>query len=67
MANRLTSNPIYIDQCNSADYTLAKKGVPFVVKKIRIVSAADGDIFRLEDEDGAYTLHMVQSGNADAV
>jgi hypothetical protein len=66
MANRLTSNPIYIDQFN-ADVTIASKGTPVIITKVVLLSAGDGDIFRLEDSAGNYILHMVQSGAADTV
>jgi len=64
MANRLNTNPIYIDIFN-ADVTIAKKGVPVTITKIVMLSAADGDIFRLEDEAGNRLVHMVNLGAAD--
>ena len=66
MANRLSANPIYFDQFD-ADVTLVDRDYPLIVKKIVLLSAADGDIFRLEDLDGNRLLHMVQTGNADTV
>jgi len=66
MANRLNTNPIYIDIFN-ADVTIAKKGVPVTITKIVMLSAADGDIFRLEDEAGNRLVHMVNTGAADTV
>ena len=66
MANRLKSNPIYFDDF-SADATLAEFGNPFIVKKIRMRSVADGDYFRLEDIDGNVLFQMVQTGANDIV
>jgi len=66
MANRLNTNPIYVDQFN-ADVTIAEKGVPLTITKIIVLSAADGDIFRLEDAAGNRIVHMVNTGNADTV
>ena len=66
MANRLNTNPIYIDIFN-ADVTIVKKGVPVTITKIVMLSAADGDIFRLEDEAGNRLVHMVNTGAADTV
>lgn len=51
MANRLTSNPIYFDQFGT-DVTLAKRGTPLTVTKIRWISVDDGDVFQLEDAAG---------------
>ena len=64
MANRLTSNPIYFDQFD-ADVTLAVDGSPLIIKKIRCLSVADGDIFRLEDIAGNRLVHMVNKGAND--
>lgn len=64
MANRLTTNPIYVDQFD-ADVTLAAKGTPLKIQKIVCVSAGDGDIFRLEDSAGNILVHMVNTGAAD--
>jgi len=64
MANRTAGKIIYIDQFN-ADVTLAEKGKDFIVRKIKCVAAADGDIFRLEDLDGNIIYHDVCLGNAD--
>ena len=66
MANRLKSNPIYFDDF-SADVTLAEFGNPFIVKKIRMKSVADGDYFQLEDVDGNILFKMVQTGANDIV
>ena len=66
MANRLSSNPVYFDQFN-ADVTLAERGVPFIVKKIRLLSAGNGDYFQLEDLAGNILFKMVQTGAADVV
>jgi len=66
MANRLTTNPIYFDQFN-ADVILAAEGLPFVVRKIRLLSVADGDYFQLEDSAGNILFKMVQTGAADVV
>ena len=64
MANRLTGNILYVDQFDS-DVTLANEGQNFIVRKIRCISAADGDIFRLEDVSGNRLLHMVNKGAND--
>lgn len=65
MANRLKSNPIYFDQFN-ANATLAAVGNSFIVKKIRMLSAADGDDFQLEDDAGNVLFHMSNNnGGAD--
>jgi len=66
MANRIGHKIDYVDAFD-ADTTLAAVGTNYIVKKIRMLSAADGDIFRLEDVAGNRLLHMVQSGNADVV
>lgn len=66
MANRLNSKIIYFDQFD-ADATLAVMNSSFIVKKIVMLSAADGDIFRLEDVDGNRLVHMVQTGANDIV
>ena len=64
MANRLSGRIIYFDQFD-ADATLASGTNAFIVKKIRALSIADGDIFRLEDGDGNRLLHMVNKGAND--
>lgn len=64
MANNLTDKVIYVDQFD-ADVTLANEGETFIVKKIRCLSAADGDIFRLEDVSGNRLIHMVNKGAND--
>src|SRR3990167_538450 len=64
MANKLTGKIIYVDQFD-ADVELAPEGEPFIIKKIRCLSAADGDIFRLEDISGNRLLHMVNNGAND--
>ena len=64
MANKLTGKIIYVDQFD-ADVELAPEGEPFIVKKIRVLSVADGDIFRLEDISGNRLLHMVNKGAND--
>jgi hypothetical protein len=61
MANRVQANPIYIDQFN-ADVELAANGIDFIVKKIVVLSAAAGDIFRLENEQGDYLVHITNNG-----
>ena len=66
MANRLSGRIIYFDQFD-ADATLASGTNAFIVKKIRMRSAADGDYFQLEDGDGNVLFKMVQTGNADIV
>ena len=66
MANRLKTNPIYIDQFN-ADVTLSTPGNPLVISKVVVLSATDGDIFRLEDTAGNRILHMVNLGAADTI
>lgn len=64
MANRLDQKIIYFDDF-SADANLAALGNDFIVKKVRCVSVADGDIFRIEDFNGNILLHMVNKGAAD--
>ena len=64
MSNRLTSNPIYFDQFNAVSI-LAEKGQHFIVKKIRIVAVADGDLFLLEDLAGKVLYRSVHLGAAD--
>ena len=64
MANRLTGKIIYVDQFD-ADVELAPEGDPFIIKKIRCLSVADGDIFRLEDIVGNRLVHMVNKGAND--
>lgn len=64
MANRTGTNPIYVDQCN-ADVTLAGRGVTFIVKKIRLLSATQWDLFFLHDLEGNSLFRMENSlGNA---
>ncbi len=64
MSDKLTSNPVYVDQFN-ADITLAEGSNPFIVKKIRLLSAAQWDLFFLEDFDGKILFRMENSvGNA---
>ena len=64
VANRTTTNPLYIGTM-AADVTFAGRSVPLTIKKIRCVSAGDGDIFQLEDADGNVIVHMVNTGVAD--
>ena len=64
MTNRLKSNPIYFDGFN-ADATLSETNL--CVKKIRVLSAGDGDIFKLEDNDGNVVFDIVNTGAADTV
>ena len=66
MANRLKGKIIYFDQFN-ADATLSTGSNPFMIKKIRLLSAGDGDIFQLEDNDGNVLFDIVQTGAADTV
>jgi len=61
MANRTSGNILYVDQFD-ADVTLAEEGKPFIIKKIVLVSAAAGDIFRLEDVSGDRLLHITNNG-----
>ena len=64
MANRLTSNPLYFDQFD-ADANLAGIGQSFIVKKIRLLSAAQWDLFFLENMEGELLFRMENSvGNA---
>ena len=52
MANNLNLNPIVLDTFD-ANVVLRTKGVgPLTVKRITLHSAASGDRFALEDEDG---------------
>lgn len=66
MANDLTGRIKYVDQFN-ADVALAEEGNDFIVKKIRVLSATDGDIFRLENISGFRLFHIVNTGAADVV
>lgn len=66
MANRTSGNIFYIDQFN-ADVALAAVDLPFIVRKIRMKSAVDGDVFQLEDIAGNILLPMVQTGAGDIV
>ena len=64
MANRASANPLYVDAFN-ADVVLAVPGQPFIVKKIRLLSAAQWDLFFLEDLEGNIIFRMENSaGNA---
>lgn len=66
MANDVTGRIKYIDQFD-ADVTLASEGQDFIIQKIRVLSAADGDIFRLENISGVRLFHIVNTGAADTV
>ena len=57
MANRLKTNPIYFDTFGT-DTILAKRGQPFIVKKIRMLSVADGDDFVMKDLDGNIIYYL---------
>ena len=59
MANRLNSNPIYYDQFD-ADATLAAKGTPITISKIIVLSAANDDLFQLEDGNGNVIVYGKQ-------
>ena len=61
MANNIAGKIKYVDQFN-ADVTLAAEGTPFIIKKIILVSATAGDIFRLEDVSGNRLFHMTNNG-----
>jgi hypothetical protein len=66
MANRLDTNPIYVDIFDAGDIVIAEKGVPVILRKIIMLSATDGDNFLLEDNDGNQIIHMSNNvGNAD--
>ena len=66
MANRLDQKIIYFDIFN-ADANLANQGNDFIVKKIIVLSATDGDTFELEDFDGNVLLSITNSrGAADS-
>jgi hypothetical protein len=62
MANRTVTNPIFIDTWTS-DIVLANKDTPMTIRKIRLFSAAAGDIFALENAVGDQTLRLVQETN----
>ena len=64
MANSTVRNPIYIDTFN-ADFTISTS--PITVKKIRMKTAADGDIFVLEDKHGNHVVWLVTEANGDPV
>lgn len=66
MANDINSNPIVLDTWGS-DITIKSKGDPLCIKKIRLLSAADGDIFCFERQDGTQIFNMVQTGAGDVV
>lgn len=61
MANRTGHKVDYVDAFD-ADATLAAVGQNYIVKKIILLSAAAGDIFRLEDQAGNRILHMTNNG-----
>ena len=64
MANRLNTNPLYFDQWD-ANATLAKAGESFIVKKIRLLTATQWDVFVLEDIEGNVLFKMNNDiGNA---
>jgi len=64
MANRTGQNIDYIDQFN-ADVTLVSPSVPYIIKKIRLLSATQWDLFMLEDLNGNVVFRMENStGNA---
>ena len=64
MANVLTSNPMLIDTW-SADFEISS--TPIRVKKIRLLSAADGDVLVLENKLGEKVVYLVQEGASDVV
>lgn len=64
MSNSISRNPIFLDQMES-DATIST--VPIKVYKIRIKTAADGDIFVLEDGKGNHVVWMQTLGNGDPV
>ncbi len=67
MANRLKGKIIYFDQFGT-DTELAAVGEHFIVRKIRMLSAAAGDDFKLVDKDGDIIFHMSNTeSNADVV
>lgn len=67
VANRTKEKIVYIGTF-AADVTLCDPGQDFIVEKIVVLSAADGDIFQVEEfEGGNVVLHMVNTGNADTV
>lgn len=66
MANLTQTNPIIIDTW-SADVELAVKDVPVTIKKIRLFSAAAGDVFVLENAIGTQTVKLVQETNGRIV
>lgn len=64
MANRTGQNVDYIDQFN-ADVNLVDPSAPYFIKKIRLLSAAQWDLFLLEDYNGNVLFRMENStGNA---
>ena len=65
MANRLDGKIIFFDQFD-ADQELAKPGEDFIVRKIRMLSATDGDDFKLDNGQDEVIFHMSNNeGNAD--
>jgi len=64
MANNLNTNPMLIDTF-SADFDISLE--PILIKKIRLFSAADGDVLSLNDKNGNKVIRLVQSGNDDVV
>jgi hypothetical protein len=57
MANRLDTNPIFIDTW-SADVVLAERGKPIVIGKIVMFSATAGDKFALDTADTTKQIFM---------
>ena len=63
MSNKLTLNPIVIDTFN-ADQVIRVKGVgSLTITRIIFYSAASGDRFALEDEDGNPIFIAAQSAD----
>ena len=64
MSNSLVRNPVFLDQM-AGDISISTGSI--TVYKIRIKTAADGDIFVLEDRNGNHVVWMQTAGNGDPI
>lgn len=64
MANSIVRNPMFIDTWD-ADVTLST--TPIKIKKIRLLSAAAGDLLYLEDKSGNQVALLIQETNGRVV
>jgi len=66
MANRITGKTIYIDTWSS-DISIVSGSNPVFVKKVKLLSAAAGDLLYLEDGLGNQVGLLVQETNGRTV